>query len=203
MTIDLPVHGHSQQFLILEISEDLSNWKWWWEGGHGFLIKGAQCSFGEDIFKRRKIDIDKQINKLISFSWLNKQTDLAGRHSFIPFYWHVADPATCLASNSVLGPCFPPRTTFLLAVCIITSVRQIASTIQYSTLLLYSTNKLSDTNEYCGFLKTQNIKASLRSIMFYSTLHDITVVMCYWTLIWMSSPKLNFSPLPWLIFHFM
>ena len=47
------------------------------------------------------------MNKVSLFSWLtelNKQTDLKGQHSLLCLY--VADSATFLASNSVLGPCF-------------------------------------------------------------------------------------------------
>ena len=36
------------------------------------------------------------------------ETDLKGQHSFILFYFvYVVDPATFLASNSVLGTLFP------------------------------------------------------------------------------------------------
>ena len=60
---------------------------------------------------------------------LNKQADLRGRQNFI-LCLHVADPATFLASNSVLGPYFPLRAACLFSngkskyfrVCVITSL---------------------------------------------------------------------------------
>ena len=40
-----------------------------------------------------------------SFSWLDKPTDLKGQHTFTLFYFvdYVVDPATFLASHSVLA----------------------------------------------------------------------------------------------------
>ena len=50
--------------------------------------------------------------KLSSFSWLNKQTDLKGHMYTVLLCLHVADPATCLASNSV--PLYFPQLDYSL-----------------------------------------------------------------------------------------
>ena len=61
-------------------------------GGFNRLI-GTLCSLGEDLLH-------------FMLNTLNKQSDLKGQHNFILFYTYVADPATFLASHSVLGSSF-------------------------------------------------------------------------------------------------
>ena len=57
-------------------------------------VKGAPCSFGEDILIRWQ--------NLCFHDWINKLT--SGLTFFtVSLCWYVADPATFLVSNSVLG----------------------------------------------------------------------------------------------------
>ena len=46
---------------------------------------------------------------------MTNQLILKGQHSFMLFYFVVADPATFLASNCVLGPYFPLGTACLFS----------------------------------------------------------------------------------------
>ena len=49
---------------------------------------------------------------------LYKQIDLKGQNNLYRFTLYVADPATCLASDSVLGPYFPLRTASFMEQCL-------------------------------------------------------------------------------------
>ena len=105
-----------------------------------FLIKGLLCSFGTDISIRRERSSltnflnteTNYVNKPSLFSWqdkLNKQTDLKGQPDFMLFYFfffflYVADSATFLASNGVLGPYFPLKTACLFTYGRIEIIRQ-------------------------------------------------------------------------------
>ena len=65
-------------------------------------LKGALRSFWNRRYNQRS-----KLNKQAVFVFVNKLNELAdvkGQHSFLPFYFclYVADPATFLASNSVL-----------------------------------------------------------------------------------------------------
>ena len=114
---------------------------------------------GEDILTRREyifLFCLNKLNKQVSlFSWLNKlnkQTDLKGQHCFILFYfvhmWRTLPPF--LASNRVLGPYFPSRTSCLFNygkplffwICIITSLVN----IQILSMNFFSTATLCPFN---------------------------------------------------------
>ena len=59
----------------------------------------------------------KTNNKLSLFSWLNKQTDLKGQHSFMLFYFiflYVADPAIFLAPKQCSGTLFSSKNSLFI-----------------------------------------------------------------------------------------
>ena len=80
----------------------------------------ALCSFlGRHFLTRRErclMPKQTKLNKMYSFSSLNKQTDLNGRHNFTLFCFclHVVDPATSQASNSVPGILFPSEISLFI-----------------------------------------------------------------------------------------
>ena len=59
-------------------------------------------------YKKKKISLCSWLNKL------NKQTDLRGKHSFVLLCLDLSDPATFLASNSVLGTLFSSQNSLFI-----------------------------------------------------------------------------------------
>ena len=83
-------------------------------------IKGALCSFGGETLMRREsssltsLSLKKR-NKLYLFPWLNKLVLLILKKTqFHTLCLHLADPATSLASDHVLGTFFPSENSLFI-----------------------------------------------------------------------------------------